>query len=125
MLVQHHVKYKEIHGKDEVVMMEWGEHRALHRRLRKEGSCQIPREELHKIAHDAYRRTEKGMAKHKLSDDKYRKLYRQRIDFNTLMIDHINLNERIDYNHKNGNVYCSSGFRSTSGRYKIISVEIQ
>lgn len=50
MQVNHHVKYKEIHGIDEVVPMEKGEHNRLHRRLRKEGKCNIPQKILAKIS---------------------------------------------------------------------------
>ena len=42
VLIHHHIKYKEIHGVDEVVLMEKGEHRKLHNKLRKEGKCNIP-----------------------------------------------------------------------------------
>ena len=53
MLVHHHIKYKEIHGVDEVVMMEKGEHNKLHRRLRREGKCNVPQIILHKISSSA------------------------------------------------------------------------
>lgn len=58
MLVHHHVKYKEIHGVDEVVLMEKGEHTRLHIRLRREGKCNIPSEDLHKLSVSAYMRRE-------------------------------------------------------------------
>jgi hypothetical protein len=48
--VHHHVKYKEIHGIDEIVIMPHNEHRKLHSRLRREGKCNIPTEELQKIS---------------------------------------------------------------------------
>lgn len=41
-MVEHHTKYKEIHGEDKTVFMPIREHTALHRRLRKEGKCNIP-----------------------------------------------------------------------------------
>ena len=53
MLVHHHIKYKEIHGVDEVVMMEKGEHNKLHRRLRREGKCNISPIALQKISSSA------------------------------------------------------------------------
>lgn len=40
-MVHHHIKYKEIHGVDEVVLMDKGEHHRLHCRLRREGKCGI------------------------------------------------------------------------------------
>jgi hypothetical protein len=48
--VRHHIKYKSIHGEEVVVIMEKGEHYALHRRLRLEGKCNIPRKMLHTIS---------------------------------------------------------------------------
>lgn len=59
MKIQHHKKYKEIHGEDEVVEMDVGEHLKLHRRLRREGCCNVPVEELRRIAIKAHNRTEK------------------------------------------------------------------
>jgi hypothetical protein len=56
MLVNHHTKYKEIHGKDEIVLMEKGEHAALHYRLRKCGKCTVPVKQLFKISMTAQRR---------------------------------------------------------------------
>lgn len=59
VLIQHHVKYKEIHGYDEIVWMTWSEHQKLHKRLRKEGKCNIPADELQKISTKAHKRTKK------------------------------------------------------------------
>ena len=58
VLVQHHVKYKEIHGEDVVVMMEMSEHVKLHQKLRCEGKCNIPPKELGVISHNAHMRTQ-------------------------------------------------------------------
>ena len=52
-MVQHHVHYKEIDGYDEIVMMEKGEHIALHDRLRYERKCNIPVKKLRKISNAA------------------------------------------------------------------------
>ncbi len=60
MLVEHHTKYKEIHGIDETVWMPKGEHYKLHNRLRKEGKCNIPVKELERISCLAQKRTIKG-----------------------------------------------------------------
>ena len=57
VMVHHHIKYKEIHGVDEIVMMEIGEHRKLHNRLRKENKCNILPSVLKKISWAAYSRT--------------------------------------------------------------------
>lgn len=58
-LIEHHVKYKEIHGIDETIWLTTSEHVKLHNRLRKEGKCNVPAEKLAKISQKAYRRTEK------------------------------------------------------------------
>ena len=57
MQVHHHIKYKEIHGVDEVITMDAGEHKRLHTRLRKEGKCNIPTTELATISQSASRRS--------------------------------------------------------------------
>ncbi len=59
MLVEHHIKYKEIHGVDETVWMEIGEHISLHKRLRKENKCKIPVDILNNISKKANQRTNK------------------------------------------------------------------
>lgn len=64
-LIEHHTHYKEIDGYDETVWMTRSEHRLLHNRLREEGKCNIPPEELQKIASAAYYRTEKRKAESK------------------------------------------------------------
>lgn len=56
VLVHHHVKYKEIHGVDEVVLMEKSEHAKLHRRLRKEGRCSVDPKILRRVSHNAHER---------------------------------------------------------------------
>ena len=59
VLVRHHTKYKEIHGEDEVILMEAGEHHALHKRLREKGECAIPVNELAEISRAARNRVTK------------------------------------------------------------------
>lgn len=58
-MVEHHMKYKEIHGVDETVWMTQSEHQKLHARLRKEEKCDIPSKELRRISIAAAGRTEK------------------------------------------------------------------
>ena len=59
-LVEHHIKYREIHGEDKnIIIMSNGEHVMLHRTLRKQGECNIPVKELAKISRKACLRTEK------------------------------------------------------------------
>ena len=55
-LVEHHTKYKEIHGEDKTILMLHGEHVSLHRRLRRESKCNIPPDKLNKISIQAYKR---------------------------------------------------------------------
>jgi len=62
-LIEHHVKYKEIHGYDETIWMTWSEHTKLHRRLRNEGGCNITPDKLKKISNAAYSRTNKAKAR--------------------------------------------------------------
>lgn len=52
-IVKHHIKYKETHGIDEVILMTRSDHQKLHRRLRKEGKLNIPVEELNRISQRA------------------------------------------------------------------------
>ena len=60
-LIEHHTKYKEIHGFDETAWMTVSEHRTLHSRLRKNGKCNIPVDELRKISKLAHSRTKKSI----------------------------------------------------------------
>lgn len=104
-LFQHHVKYKEIHGVDETVQLTWSEHQKLHARLRREGKCQIPSDELHKIVVRAYQRTEKGKqalkrnsnsVKGKQTKQKNNRLWRKRrFDFLTVIEKDVGLVESI------------------------------
>ena len=126
MLVQHHEKYEEIHGEDKIVMMEYGEHRKLHARLRKEGKCTIPAKELHKIAHAAYRRTKKGIAtveRINKRDGRHHRADRKTISFSENIDINISFIESIRYNIKTGSVSVLSSFKGCEGR-KIIWVDI-
>jgi len=117
MLVEHHVKYREIHGIDETVWLIQSEHVKLHRNLRIERKCNIPANVLKKISQAAYKRTDKAktsQAANKLTDKakdtqkKYRKenifekMFTERIGIN---IDHRTV---IYYNNatKHMGIYC-------------------
>lgn len=65
-IVEHHVKYIEIHGKDVTTFILQSEHIKLHRRLRKTGKCNIPIEILDKISTTASKRTKKAKRDYKL-----------------------------------------------------------
>ena len=53
-MVHHHIKYKELHGVDEVILISKSEHWKIHNRLRKEGRCKVPVVELQMISNEAY-----------------------------------------------------------------------
>lgn len=112
MLVEHHTKYKEIHGIDETVWMEKGEHRALHNRLRKEGKCNIPVPELAKISLAARART----GKNKESNKQYNKKNKYQFQFYTTIIPNVRLREHGVYNLKTDNIYISSHFMASNGK---------
>lgn len=114
MLVQHHVKYEEIHGVDEIVMMEYDEHRKLHTRLRKEGRCGITAEKLRVISTAAYNRSDKGKKTAKRYQQKYGKLTRSKencivftetIGTNVLFIETLKVNPNL------GTINYRSSFR--------------
>lgn len=58
-IVEHHTKYKELHGYDETKFMSHGEHVSLHARLRRENKCNIPSQDLEKISKKASIRCDK------------------------------------------------------------------
>jgi hypothetical protein len=58
----HFEKYLEIHGEDKHTIMSRGEHLRLHRRLRKEGRCNIPKPELKQISVAAHKRLRSGLS---------------------------------------------------------------
>ncbi len=97
-LVEHHVKYKEIHGVDETIVMTESEHRKLHNKLRKMGKCSIPTKELRKISSKAKERTQKG--RHRKTE--YKKNTIKEIEFTSLVDSNIRLHERICYNLNTG-----------------------
>jgi hypothetical protein len=53
-MIQHHIKYKEIHGVEEIVTMKQSEHVKLHQRLRKEGKCTLSVVEISKMSRSSY-----------------------------------------------------------------------
>lgn len=67
-IIKHHIKYKEIHGIDEVILMTRSEHFKLHRRLRKEGKCNIPPDDLQRISCNASQRKPHILHKNGLFD---------------------------------------------------------
>ena len=125
MLVEHHIKYKEIHGVDETIWMEKGEHLNLHRRLRNEGKCKIPPKELKKIATAAYARTKKAKeanARYNKNDFviayniKYNKENQRVLVFDETMMLNVLLREFWVYNKKIGTINISSHFVAQHGK---------
>jgi len=118
-MVEHHTHYKELHGYDETVWMTESEHRLLHNRLRNEEKCNIPADELKKIAMAANARTSKGKAIRR----KY-KTNLQYIDFYENTGKNTRLHERILYNNKTGNVMYHTFFYGTNNhKLPVINIE--
>ena len=123
-LIEHHTKYKEIHGVDETVWLTDSEHKKLHKKLRKEGTCNVSVDVLRKISKSAYTRTEKGKKtlkdyrnseqgkatkskynqsnKQKETRKKYHKNHLQQFNFYKACGEGVQLYERIGYNNKTG-----------------------
>ncbi len=114
MIVQHHVKYKEIDGYDKIRKMDMGQHRKHHLRLRKSNRMKISPKELHDISTNAYRRTKKGKSTRKA----YSKENRYTFNFSSFIEGDWRLLEKICFNKKTGNInYFWSGFKLTD-RYQ-------
>jgi len=101
-LIRHHVKYKEIHGVDEVVIMDKSIHTALHARLRREGKCNIPSNILCKISSTAHSRDEWVR--------KYRKDNIYTFMFNKTIFLNVYLQEKWRYDKKTGTLFFTSDF---------------
>jgi len=131
-LEQHHVKYKELHGADKIVMLTHSEHRALHHRLRREGKCNVPVDELAKISDTARRRSPGGKAYGRSATRKagYKKYMqtekgkttakkhearRQSIRFDESFGEYTLFRERIRYNHATGFVGYTARFNARQG----------
>lgn len=128
-LIEHHTKYREIHGVDEYLWMTPSEHRNLHNRLRKEGKCNVSPDELKKISTIAMRRTEKykeqQLAFHK--EEKYRQYYYDYYKKNTIrktftntLVPNVALREDIIYNIVTNTLTVSSMFRNYHGKKLLI-----
>ena len=131
-LIEHHTRYKEIHGVDEFSWMTPSEHRNLHNRLRKEGKCNIPPDELKKISLVATRRTKRhkeAVIEHRKSEyakkykSEYCKTYILRIAANTTLARNVRFHEEIAYNIKTDTLTISSGFVGDHG-IKLPTVQI-
>jgi len=143
MLVEHHIKYKEIHGVDETVWIELGEHQRLHHGLRKEGKCNIPVDILRRVSNAAQKRTKKAKEyykKYRQRDDAkaVQKLYRETSKSKeyhkeyfqkskktlklscTAMMNNVNLVEQLQLNVYTGHIYIHSFFCGGHGKKLLI-----
>ena len=112
MQIEHHIKYKEIHGVDETKWMPMSEHKKLHYRLRKEGKCNISPNILEKISQKANRRT----SKYKSFIKEYEKKNIERIHFTERLMPYVVFHEVLKYNNKTGTATWSAFFRATDGK---------
>lgn len=133
VLVEHHIKYKEIHGYDETVFIEKGEHYLLHKRLRLEGKCTIPPKTLRRISETANKRTKKyklwskryrtvTQSKYYATGRKYSQINRRVVSINETIGLHVRLRENIIYNISTGSVSVLFIFEATNG-YKLYNID--
>lgn len=131
-LIEHHTKYKEIHGVDESLWMTHSEHRNLHNRLRREGKCNIDPEELKRISLMATGRTDKRKKymeeytkteKFRGPKSEYCKANIMRITFSDTLTLNVILREEIAYNIATNTLTVSSGFTGGHGK-KLLIMEI-
>lgn len=137
-LVEHHTHYKEIHGYDKTVWLTKSEHVKLHKKLRKEGKCSVPVNELAKIAIAAHGRTTKRRKYlceyRKLPKSKeYHKNYRQTpkckdtrskyynknyvsSEFTESMQPYVSHRLMMRLNKSTSNIDVYAGFRATGGK---------
>lgn len=136
MLVEHHVKYKELHGVDETVWMTESEHRKLHFKLRTESKCNVPSEKLKKISNAACKRTDKYKKKQteyyqrldiKKRVSEYVKEYSRENIFSFHFFESMSINVRlhevIGYNSKINTILYKCHFEGTNN-HKLAVVNI-
>lgn len=133
-VVEHHTKYKEIHGIDETLWMTPSEHRNLHNRLRNEGKCNISSEELTKISIAACERTEKSKQQRReyYKTDEFKRYNFERmkkrknswISFDETLAPNIRLREYIFYYNRTGTVTISSRFHIDKRRAFVPEIQI-
>ena len=119
MMVQHHRKYKELHGEDEVVMMDRGEHIRLHQRLRRSKKCLVPATELRAISNAAYLRTEKGKKNKRKNTQRRNRLLnniKNHFEFLETIGINVRLRERVVVNPNTGSISYGSWFMSSNGK---------
>ena len=124
-LIEHHVKYKELHGVDETVWMTKSEHKKLHNRLRKEGKCNVSPDLLNTIAIAAHNRTNKAKEWRKIYNktsaiiqycSEYQKRNRFLFNFYESMMPNVVHHEIITYNISTGSVIVTCYFKGNNGK---------
>lgn len=131
-LIEHHTKYKEIHGMDESIWMTPSEHRSLHNRLRKEGKCNIHPEELANISLRASKRGkrflnsileyDKTEKKRLYRSEYYRNNVKHKVYQKTLATNVI-LYEDITYNIKTNTLTVTSRFKGNRTTLPVIQID--
>lgn len=106
-MVEHHTHYKELHGYDETVWMERGDHIRLHNKLRRIGKCNIRANVLSKIAAKAHQRTEKCRKRDRL----YKKTNMRTYYLSKTVDKGIIIRIMIGHNSKTGQINVYSGFK--------------
>lgn len=117
-LVQHHIKYKEIHGYDDVVWITAREHRLLHNRLRREGKCNVPGTTLREISKTAYSRTDTSKEQRK----KYKSNFMKSLVFRETLGENVRLLETITINTNTNEVGIYLSFSAYNG-YKLKRID--
>ena len=132
-MVEHHTHYKEIHGYDKTVWMTRSEHFKLHQRLRKNGECNVPVDEMKKISMAAHNRTDEAK-KYRVNKqreyDRKPEYIKHKRDYNlnniwekqyrTRMMPNIGLFTTIRYNIITNHLGVSSGFYGTNYKKPLV-----
>lgn len=120
------MRYTEIHGVDEIVMMEKGAHKRLHQRLRRESKCSVSATKLNAISKLAHQRTRKCKETTKKRMQKHNKCLGHkinRIQFTETIGKNIQLLEQIRVNPNTGSVCYTGCLHSINGmRLKYIDI---
>ena len=95
-IVNHHLKYKEIHGFDKTILLCRSCHKILHNKIRKEGLCGVSPEEINKYSCRASKEFNR------------KKIKLQRIDFTIGMEADIALHELLEYDYQTGKIIFKS-----------------
>lgn len=103
-LIHHHKSYNP----EIIVMMCMSCHKKLHAKLRREGTCQIPTDELEKLSHSSKHSKNRECVYHKNNCDQ--------IEFTKTVMLYVQLRECLRYNYKTGNVSYWTGFRATGSK---------